>query len=58
MVAKRREDIPSKPGKQPLRYWEVAKSLADQVPIEEWAKLPKDLSIHYRHYLYGHPKQD
>ncbi|MDS3859959.1 hypothetical protein RIF25_03965 [Thermosynechococcaceae cyanobacterium BACA0444] len=27
-----------------------------QVPIEEWQKLPTDLSINHDHYLYSSPK--
>jgi hypothetical protein len=58
MAAKKREEIPSKKKKPALRYWEVAQQLAAQVPEEEWAKLPTDMSINYRHYLYGHPKAE
>lgn len=26
------------------------------VPVHEWQKLPRDLSLHLDHYLYGAPK--
>jgi hypothetical protein len=27
-----------------------------EIPVEEWSKLPKDLSKNLDHYLYGSPK--
>jgi len=38
--------------------WEIAAELGAQIPDEEWAKVPHDGSINYKHYLYGHPKVD
>ncbi|MGJ3247084.1 MAG: hypothetical protein ACFE0I_13555 [Elainellaceae cyanobacterium] len=32
--------------------------IRDQVPDEEWKKLPTDLSKNIDHYLYGAPKVD
>jgi len=50
----------AKPRKTPKKdtrpIWEVIKEIGEAVPEEEWAKLPNDLSINYRHYLYGTPK--
>lgn len=37
--------------------WDEIELLAKQVPSEEWAKLPTDLSQNIDHYLYGAPKQ-
>lgn len=36
---------------------EVIAEIADQVPDEEWNKLPPDLSDQLDHYVYGTPKQ-
>ena len=36
---------------------QVIQDLAAQVPAEEWAKVPKDLSANLDHYLYGSPKK-
>lgn len=36
---------------------EVLQSIADEVPKEEWDKLPPDLTDDLDHYLYGTPKQ-
>lgn len=38
--------------------WERVADISAQVPAEEWAKLPKDLSKNVDHYLYGSPKED
>ena len=37
--------------------WEEIEQLSKQVPSEEWAKLPTDLSENIDHYLYGAPKK-
>lgn len=31
--------------------------ISDSVPIEDWRKLPRDLSYNHDHYLYGLPKR-
>jgi hypothetical protein len=36
--------------------WEVAVELGNQIPDDELAKLPRDLSINIEHYLYGTPR--
>ncbi|NJP11469.1 MAG: hypothetical protein HC866_19975 [Leptolyngbyaceae cyanobacterium RU_5_1] len=38
--------------------WERVADISAQVPPEEWAKVPKDLSKNVDHYLYGSPKED
>jgi hypothetical protein len=38
--------------------WEVIVEIGEQIPDEEWAKVPTDASINYKHYLYGTPKKD
>jgi hypothetical protein len=37
---------------------DLAAELTGSVPPEDWAKLPTDLAKNYRHYLYGHPKEE
>ncbi len=37
--------------------WEMVKDIIEEVPKEEWDKLPTDGSINYKHYLYGHKKK-
>ena len=36
--------------------WRKIAKLSAEIPREEWAKLPKDMSINVDHYLYGSPK--
>ncbi len=38
--------------------WELIVEIGAQVPEEEWALVPTDLSQNVAHYLYGAPKQD
>jgi hypothetical protein len=35
--------------------WEIIVELGAQISEEEWAKVPDDASINYKHYLYGAP---
>jgi hypothetical protein len=42
--------------KRPI--WEIVAEIGVQIPDEEWAKVPSDASINYKHYLYGSPKKD
>ena len=37
--------------------WEVAAEIGESVPVEEWDKVPTDLSKNLDHYLYGAPKR-
>ena len=41
--------------KRPI--WEIIVEIGKQIPDEEWAKIPDDVSINYKHYLYGAPKK-
>lgn len=45
------ESVPKRP------IWEVIVEIGSQIPDEEWAKVPDDASINYKHYLYGAPKK-
>jgi hypothetical protein len=37
--------------------WEMVKDIIEEIPEEEWAKIPADASINLGHYLYGHKKK-
>jgi hypothetical protein len=38
--------------------WEVILDDMKDVPLEEFAQLPKDGASEHDHYLYGHPKRN
>ncbi|HSN89294.1 MAG TPA: hypothetical protein VL025_21185 [Thermoanaerobaculia bacterium] len=38
--------------------WEIVAEIGAAVPEEVWARVPEDLSINFRHYLYGAPKEE
>jgi GTP-dependent phosphoenolpyruvate carboxykinase len=38
--------------------WEIATQIGAEIPQEEWAKVPSDLSKNVDHYLYGSPKTE
>lgn len=38
--------------------WEIAAELSAQIPDEEWAKVPSDLSINLDHYLYDSAREN
>ncbi len=44
-----------KEGARPI--WEVITEISEEIPIEEWEKLPSDGSVNHDHYLYGAPKR-
>ena len=48
-------EVPPRRPHRPIE--EVIAEIAAQVPAEEWAKLPRDLSKNHDHYLYGAPKK-
>ncbi len=48
------KDAPAEPD-EPI--WETLMRLGRQVPDEEWARVPADLSRNLEHYLYGAPKE-
>lgn len=37
---------------------DVADSIAEGIPVQEWAKLPTDLSKNFDHYAFGYPRED
>jgi len=41
----------------PLSIEDKIAAITADVPNEEWAKLPPDLSDHLDHYVYGTPKR-
>ncbi len=50
------DEFVPEPGARP--FWEDIIALGARVPPEEWAKVPKDLSVNLDHYLYGSPKEE
>jgi hypothetical protein len=38
--------------------WELIAEIGEQILDEEWATVPSDASINYKHYLYGTPKKN
>jgi Tfp pilus assembly protein PilN len=36
---------------------EIFQELSSQIPLEEWAELPRDGAEQHDHYLYGLPKR-
>lgn len=42
--------------KGPIPIEEVLTGLANEIPAEEWEKLPEDLTDNLDHYVYGTPK--
>jgi hypothetical protein len=60
-VEKKTQEIPAAShanGAAPsdIPIWEVF-AATDDIPDEEWEKLPTDLSTQHDHYLYGTPKR-
>lgn len=49
-VPSQTESIPS--------FLSLIEEISSQVPQEQWAKLPSDLSKNLDHYLYGSPKAE
>jgi hypothetical protein len=37
--------------------WEVITEISEDIPDEEWDKIPNDSSINLDHYLYGTPRK-
>lgn len=44
-----------KAGTRPI--WEIIAEISEEIPKEEWEKLPSDGSVNHDHYLYGAPKR-
>ncbi len=38
--------------------WEIITELSAELSNDEWREQPADGALHYRHYLYGHPKEE
>ena len=38
--------------------WEIIAEIGEQISDEEWANVPSDASINYKHYLYGASKKN
>ena len=36
----------------------IAANIHASAPPDAWEGLPPDLAKHYKHYLYGHPKEE
>lgn len=45
----------AEPEERPI--WEEIAEIMEDVPDEEFAKLPRDGASQVDHYLYGHPKR-
>jgi hypothetical protein len=52
-------DAPGHAAKRESRpIWDVILDNMQDIPREEFARLPKDGASEHDHYLYGHPKRD
>ena len=40
-----------------LTIWQEIREIVEDVPNEEWERLPRDGSANIDHYLYGAPKE-
>lgn len=45
--------LEEKKDSSPPPIWKVIVELGEQIPDEEWAKVPPDASMNYKQYLYG-----
>ena len=52
------QEFSSSPDKVKRPIWEIVSEIGVQIPDEEWAKVPSDASINYKHYLYGSAKKE
>jgi hypothetical protein len=50
------DDDPNRKDADERPIWDIIAEIGAAVPPEEWAKVPRDLSINLDHYLYGSPK--
>jgi hypothetical protein len=55
-VEEPKEDPEYDPTARPI--WEEVLEIGASVPMEEWEKVPTDLSVNLDHYLYGSPKRE
>ncbi len=44
------------PTERAFSAWDALTTLASEVPDEDWAQVPADLSKNLDHYLYGTPR--
>ena len=51
-------EFSSSPDEVKRPIWEIVSEIGVQIPNEEWAKVPSDASINYKHYLYGSAKKE
>ena len=51
-------EFSSSPDEVKRPIWEIVSEIGVQIPDEEWAKVPSDASINYKHYLYGSAKKE
>lgn len=51
------EENDSDNGPKRKTLWEMVKHIIEEVPDEEWEKIPADASLNLDHYLYGSPKR-
>ena len=47
----------SEPVESVKTTWEIIQEIVEEIPKDEWDKLPTDGSMNVDHYLYGHPKK-
>jgi hypothetical protein len=50
------EELAPDPNARPV--WEEVLEIGASIPMEEWEKVPTDLSINLDHYLYGSSKKE
>ena len=56
LLQARDEDACKLPSQTEFSAWEALSKLASEVPDEDWARIPADLSKNLDHYLYGAPR--
>ena len=39
-------------------FWKRIIEIGQEVPIEEWEKLPRDFARNAKHYMYGAPREE
>ncbi|MBE9126580.1 MULTISPECIES: hypothetical protein [unclassified Coleofasciculus] len=39
-------------------FWQRIVEIGEQVPKEEWDKLPRDFARNFEHYMYGAPREE
>jgi len=54
-LLEREHTAPAESNRRPIG--EIFEELSSQIPMEEWAELPRDGAEQHDHYLYGSPKR-